>query len=122
MRHHSRQEFHSIFGVKVSNPRNGALIGYVGDVSEFGLKVFSELPFVKDERLLMYMQVREDEVMTFDLAATCKWSGNNLDTGYFEGGFCLEHPPAEFTSMVERMRGQHREIEKGYSPPITLSA
>lgn len=35
MRNQSRLIFRSIFRVKMSNPKSGALIGYMGDVSEF---------------------------------------------------------------------------------------
>ncbi len=112
MRNQSRQQFRSLFQAKVSNSRNGSLIGYALDVSESGLKVISESPFVTDERLHMLMQVRENEIVQFDLDATCKWSGTNADTGYFEGGFCLDHPPSAFASMVETLRNQHNEIEQ----------
>ncbi len=120
MRHYSRQEFHSIFGVKVSNPRNGVLIGYVGDMSEFGLKIFSELPFVRDERLRMYLQVRE-EVIACDLNAICKWSGKSADVGFFEGGFCVEYPPASYTAMVKRLRGRPSGTGIGHSFSVSMS-
>ncbi len=112
MRNQSRQQFRSMFQVKVSNSRNGSLIGYVEDISESGLKVVSEAPFVPDERLHMLVQVREGEIAQFDLDATCKWSGANADTGYFEGGFCLYQPPATFAAMVERVRIRRDALEK----------
>lgn len=127
MRNQSRQQFRSMFQVKVSNSRNGSLIGYVGDVSESGFKIVSESPFVPDEHLQVLMQVREGEIAQFDLDATCKWSGNNADTGYFEGGFCLDQPPAKFVSMVGRLRDRHRKAEKNETghadfPPANMSA
>lgn len=112
MRHQSRQQFRSMFQVKVSNSRNGSLIGYVGDVSESGFKIVSESPFVRDEHLHVLMQVREGEIAQYDLDATCKWSANNVDTGYFEGGFRLHQPPAKFVSMVERLRDRRDKTEK----------
>lgn len=104
MRNQSRQQFRSIFHAKVSNPRNGALIGYVGNVSESGLKVLSDAPFVQDEHLQMHVRMREEESAQFDLDATCKWAGSNAETGYFEGGFILEHPSPAFALMVKRLR------------------
>lgn len=112
MRHQIRQQFRSLFQAKVSNSRNGSLIGYAVDVSESGLKVISESPFVTDERLPMLMQVRENEIVQFDLDAICKWSGTNPDTGFFEGGFCLEQPPLAFASMVETLRNQNNDLER----------
>lgn len=111
MRNQNRQQFRSMFHAKVSNPRNGALIGYVGDVSEFGLKVLSDTPFVQDEQLRMYMQLREEKTAQFDLDATCKWAENNAETGYFEAGFSLAQPSVEFTSMVEKLRVKNSEME-----------
>lgn len=119
MRNQSRLQFRSIFRVKVSNPRTNALIGYVGDVSENGLKVLSDRAFEQDEQvsLRLRMRVKEDEVLQFDLDVTCKWSGANAKTGYFEAGFILEEPSAEFTLMVEKLRIQRGETEnEGYAP------
>ena len=120
MRNQSRLQFRSIFRVKVSNPVTNALIGYVGDISETGLKVLSDKAFVQGERvsLRLRMRVKEDEVLQFDLDVTCKWSGSNAKTGYFEAGFILEVPSAEFTVMVEKLRIQRGEIENGDLAPV----
>ncbi|HEY8938538.1 MAG TPA: PilZ domain-containing protein [Cellvibrio sp.] len=104
MRNQSRQQFRSMFYAKVSNPRNGALIGYVGDVSESGLKIVSDAPFVQDEHLQMHMQMREEKAARFDLDARCKWATCNTETGYFEAGFILQQPSPSFTLMVKRLR------------------
>ncbi len=115
MRNQSRLQFRSIFRVKVSNPKTNALIGYVGDVSETGLKVLSDKAFVQDEQvsLRLRMRVKDDEVLQFDLAVTCKWSGSNVKTGYYEAGFILDEPSAEFVLMVEKLRIQRGETESG---------
>ncbi len=111
MRQQSRQQFRSMCHAKVSNPRNGALIGYVGDVSECGLKVLSDAPFVQDEHLHMQMRLGEEKVLQFDLDATCKWSGSFTNNGYFEAGFMLEQPSVEFISMVDNLRIKNSEVE-----------
>lgn len=115
MRYQSRLQFRSLFRVKVSNPTTGALIGYVGDVSENGLKLLSDTAVDVDARmpLRVRMRLREDEVLQFDLDVTCKWSGTNAKTGYFEAGFILQRPSAEFTLMVEKMRIQRGETDNG---------
>lgn len=113
MRNQSRLQFRSIFRVKVSDPGTNALIGYVGDVSEHGLKVLSDSAFEPGAQvtLRLRMRVKEDEILQFDLNVTCRWSGTNTKTGYFEAGFILEEPSAEFTLMVEKMRIQRGETE-----------
>lgn len=115
MRYQSRLQFRSIFRVKVSNPKTGALIGYVGDVSENGLRLLSDTAIEAGVRmpLRVRMRVREDEVLQFDLDVTCKWSGTNAKTGYFEAGFILERPSTEFTLMVEKLRIQRGETDNG---------
>ncbi len=125
MRHHSRQQFPSHVQVKVSNPRNGALIGYIGDVSESGIKIFSDLPFVRDER--MRMTIHNNGVAQFALDAICRWSDSEEEHENFAGGFYLVKPPAGFTDMVKKLRSQRNPIEstvadKADSPPASLSA
>ncbi|WP_039914728.1 PilZ domain-containing protein [Cellvibrio mixtus] len=119
MRNQSRLQFRSIFRVKVSNPRTNALIGYVGDVSETGLKVLSDTAFEQGAEVVLRlrMRVKDDEVLQFDLDVACKWSGSNAKTGYYEAGFILQEPSAEFALMVEKLRIQRGETENGdYSP------
>ena len=106
MRNQSRLTFRSIFRVKASNPKTGALIGYVGDVSEFGFKLLSDSQIEPGTRMNLRMRMRltESEQLQIDLDASCRWSGVNEKTGYFEAGFILEQVPAEFTALVERLR------------------
>lgn len=111
MRQQSRQQFRSMSHAKVSNPRNGALIGYVGDISEHGLKVLSDAPFVQDEHLHMQMRLGEEKTLQFDLDATCIWSGSFTNNGFFEAGFLLEQPSPEFLSMVDNLRIKNSEAE-----------
>lgn len=125
MRHNSRQSFPSHVHIKVSNPRNGALIGYVGDISESGVKILSDLPFVRDER--MRIKIHSDGVAQFLLDAVCIWSDNHDEPEYFAGGFFLEQPPAGFISTVEKWRsqynpGEYTRIDRVDSKPVSLSA
>lgn len=125
MRHHSRQQFPSHVQIKVSNPRNGALIGYLGDVSESGIKIFSDLPFVRDER--MRMKIHSDGIAQLALDAICRWSDNDDEQEHFAGGFYLVKPPAGFTELVKKLRGQRSSnenpvVDTADSPPASLSA
>ena len=118
MRYQSRLQFRSMFRVKVIDPKTGALIGYVGDVSETGLKLMSDKAFAAGDQLplRLRMRINENETLQFDLEVTCRWSGSNAKTGYFEAGFILEQPSAEFTLMVEKMRIQRGETDNGDAP------
>jgi len=119
MRYQSRLLFRSIFRVKVIDPFTGALIGYVGDVSEHGLRVLSDKPYSQGAyvSLRMRMRLREEETLQFDLFVSCRWTGTNTKTGYFEAGFILERPSDEFTVMVEKMRIQRGEPDTNASLP-----
>jgi hypothetical protein len=124
MRYQSRLQFRSIFRVKVINPKTGALIGYVGDVSETGLKLLSDtaMEVGAPMPLRLRMRVKEDETLQFDLNVTCRWSGVNAKTGYFEAGCILEEPSAEFTLMVANMRIQRGETDNGDAETLHLNA
>jgi hypothetical protein len=113
MRHQSRLQFRSMFRVKVSNPTTNALIGYVADVSENGLRLLSDTRFSQGTRMpvRLRMKVKEGEVLQFDLDITCMWTGSNAKTGYYEAGFMVNKTSPEFTLMVERMRIQRNETE-----------
>jgi len=106
MRYQSRIPFRSIFRVKVCNPKNDQLIGYVGDVSEGGLKLLSDAAVNPDTllNLRLKMRVRENEILQLDIVVKCKWSRFNAKTGYVESGCILEQPSTEFAALVENMR------------------
>ncbi len=115
MRNQSRLIFRSIFRVKVSDPKSGGLIGYVGDVSEFGFKLLSDTAIEPGTQmdLRLRMRLAEHELLQIDLNARCKWSGVNDKTGYFEAGFILEQPSAEFSALVEKLRIMRGEFDEG---------
>lgn len=106
MRYQSRIAFRSIFRVKVSNPDTGQLIGYIGDISEDGLKLLSDSAVDEGKilNLRLKMRVKEDEILQLDVLVRCKWSEFNAKNGYVESGFLLEETSAEFAALVEQMR------------------
>lgn len=113
MRHQSRLQFRSMFRVKAFDPMTNVLIGYVGDVSESGLKLLSDTPFAEGVAMpvRLRMKLKEEEVLQFDLEITCIWIGVNAKTDYYEAGFKVDTPSAEFMWMVDRMRIQRNEME-----------
>ena len=118
MRHQSRIPFRSLFRVKAIDPKTNVLIGYVGDVSEQGLRLLSDTPFTEGVRMpvRLRMRLKEEEVLQFDLALTCMWTGVNAKTDYYEAGFMVDTPSEEFTWMVERMRIQRNDTDNGDQP------
>lgn len=106
MREYSRITFRSIFRIKVSNRCDDRLIGYVGDLSEGGVKLISDTPIEVGTRLELRLKMRDREgrLQHIDIAATCSWSGENTKTGYFEAGLTLDRPSHAFSEVVSRMR------------------
>jgi len=106
MREHSRITFRSIFRIKASNRSDDQLIGYVGDLSERGLKLVSDTPFDVGTRLELRLKMRdrEGQMQHIDIDATCMWVGENTKSGYFEVGLILDSPSPAFSSLVGRMR------------------
>lgn len=110
MRQHTRITFRSIFRIKVSDCQTDQLIGYVGDVSESGLRLLSDTPQEVDSclDLRLRMRDREGELRKVDIQALCLWSQENPRTGHFESGFRLAQDSEAFTLLVRNMRPMRR--------------
>jgi hypothetical protein len=102
MRQHSRVTFRSMFRIKVYDAIKNLMMGYVGDVSETGLRLLSDtLMEVGRQRILrLKMRVREDEVLQLDIQVVCMWARENDKTGNFESGFTLVNQSAEYAKLV----------------------
>lgn len=102
MRQHTRVTFRSMFRIKVYDTTKSLLIGYVGDVSESGLRLLSDtaMEIGTTRTLRLKMRVREDEVLQIDIHVVCMWSRANDKTGHFESGFTLVKESAEFAKLV----------------------
>ncbi|SEM63454.1 PilZ domain-containing protein [Pseudomonas sp. ok272] len=110
MRQHTRITFRSIFRIKVSDCQTDQLIGYVGDVSESGLRLLSDAPQDVDScmNLRLRMRDRDGELRKVDILALCLWSQENARTGYFESGFRLAQDSEAFAHLVGNMRPMRR--------------
>lgn len=106
MRQHSRITFRSIFRIKVSTRPDDRLIGYVGDVSDTGLRLLTDTMLTVDSQMALRLRMRDrdGEMRQVDIDAICLWSRENLKTGHFEAGFVLQQPSAAFTNLVDSMR------------------
>lgn len=110
MRQHSRITFRSIFRIKVSKRPEDRLIGYVGDVSDNGLRLLSDTLIEVDSTLALRLRMRdkEGEMRQVDIEALCLWSRENTRTGHFEAGFVLPEPSEAFTALVNGMRAKRK--------------
>jgi hypothetical protein len=110
MRQHTRITFRSIFRIKVSDCQTDQLIGYVGDVSESGLRLLSDTPQEVGScmALRLRMRDREGELRKIDIQVVCLWAQENPKTGHFESGLKLTEDSDEFTRLVSNMRPMRR--------------
>ncbi|MDH1264426.1 PilZ domain-containing protein [Pseudomonas sp. GD03944] len=110
MRQHSRITFRSIFRIKVSKRPEDRLIGYVGDVSDNGLRLLSDTLMEVDSIMALRLRMRdkEGEMRQVDIEALCLWARENTRTGHFEAGFVLPEPSAAFTDLVNGMRAKRK--------------
>lgn len=102
MRQHTRVTFRSLFRIKVYDAAKGLLIGYVGDMSESGVRLLSDIAIETGDirTLRLKMRVREDQMLQIDIQVVCMWSRLNDKTGHFESGFILVGQSAEFSKLV----------------------
>ncbi len=106
MRQYSRITFRSIFRIKVSTRPDDRLIGYVGDLSDSGLRLLGDalLEVGSEMSLRLRMRDREGEMRHVDIEVVCLWSRENTKTGYFEAGFTLAKPSNEFARWISGLR------------------
>ncbi|WP_017938269.1 PilZ domain-containing protein [Zestomonas thermotolerans] len=106
MREHSRIVFRSIFRIKVNDRRNDRLIGYVGDISEHGLKLLGDAPVEVGSELQLRLRMRnhDGQMRYAEVDVVCLWSRENPQTGYFEAGLKLQCPSVPFSELVRELR------------------
>jgi hypothetical protein len=106
MRQHSRITFRSIFRIKVSDRANKRLIGYVGDISETGLKLLGDVLLEVDSTSALQLKTRDKDghMRKIDIDVVCLWSRENEKTGHVESGFTLAAPSPEFVNWVSSLR------------------
>ncbi|MBM7059159.1 PilZ domain-containing protein [Pseudomonas sp. UL073] len=106
MRQHSRIIIRSIFRIKVSNRRNDKLVGYVGDLSEHGLRLVGDtlLEVGSTLELRIRMRDKDGQMRHADVDVKCLWARENAQTGHFEAGLSLVLPSVSYSELIRDMR------------------
>ncbi|MCY1289266.1 hypothetical protein D9M68_119490 [compost metagenome] len=117
MRQHNRIVFRSIFRIRVRDRRNDQLIGYVGDLSETGLKLLGDALVEVGSQLALSLRMRDKEgqMRQVDVDVVCQWSRENPQTGHFEAGLKLERPSVPFSDLVRDLRAKREAREESSS-------
>ncbi|TWI58529.1 PilZ domain-containing protein [Pseudomonas duriflava] len=92
--------------LKVFNRFTDKPMGYLGNISLDGMLLISELPLLVSGTFELRLKVpgRDGQLHFIDFDATCQWSREDVTPGYYDSGFSLAAPPADYIDLVESLR------------------
>lgn len=103
-----RIERHQLpYYLKVYNRHTGRAMGYMGNISDVGLMLISELPLLVGPVFELQVKIPsvEGEPKLIDLSAHCLWCKEDATPGHYDSGFELQGPaPTEFLKLVDALR------------------
>ncbi|WP_019410210.1 PilZ domain-containing protein [Pseudomonas psychrophila] len=88
--------------LKVFNRFTDKPMGYLGNVSEGGLMLISQLPLLVDAdfELRLKLPGADGCVQWVDLTARCLWCREDMTPNFYDSGFILYQPPAEYLKLI----------------------
>lgn len=91
--------------LKVFNRFTGQPIGYLGNVSEGGLMLISQLPLLvgPDFELQLRVPGPSAGLLVINLTAVCLWCHEDQTPGHYDSGFMLLQAPREYQQLVEAL-------------------
>ncbi|MDD2047963.1 PilZ domain-containing protein [Pseudomonas putida] len=102
-----RIERHQLpYFLKVFNRHTDQPIGYLGNVSEDGLMLISQLPMLvgPDFELQLKVVSRNGGMHLINLTASCLWCHEDQTPGHYDSGFMLLQAPPEYALLVRALR------------------
>ena len=102
-----RIERHQLpYFLKVFNSITDTPIGFLGNVSEDGLMLISQLPMMigADFDLRLKIPVGDRCQQVIDLRACCLWCHEDATPHHYDAGFSLQRAPPEYGQLVEALR------------------
>ncbi|ARB28575.1 PilZ domain-containing protein [Pseudomonas tolaasii] len=103
MFNHRRIERHQLpCFLQVFNRLTDKPIGFLGNVSENGLMLISQLPMMVDAEFELCLKIPgpDGEVQTIDLTATCLWSHEDVNPQHYDSGFSMVQVPDEYRQLI----------------------
>ncbi|TFF06178.1 PilZ domain-containing protein [Pseudomonas sp. BCA14] len=88
--------------LQVFNRLTDKPIGFLGNVSEDGLMLISQLPMMVnvDFELRLKLPGLGGEFQAVDLTATCLWSHEDINPQQYDSGFCIRQAPEEYRRLI----------------------
>ncbi|WPO99131.1 PilZ domain-containing protein [Pseudomonas sp. HR96] len=102
-----RIERHQLpYYLQVFNRHTGQPIGYLGNVSEHGLMLISQLPMLvgADFELQLKIPTASGGPQLLNITANCMWSREDETPGNYDSGFELTQSCAVYAELVEALR------------------
>ncbi|CRM57011.1 PilZ domain-containing protein [Pseudomonas salomonii] len=101
-----RIERHQLSGfLKVFNRLTDKPIGYLGNVSEDGLMLISQLPMMVDVafELRLKIPMADGEFQAIDLTAMCLWSHEDVNPQHYDSGFRVVEAPEAYGQLISAL-------------------
>ncbi|AIZ33877.1 PilZ domain-containing protein [Pseudomonas sp. K1(2024)] len=92
--------------LRVFNRFTDQEIGFLGNASEHGVMVISQLPIMvgPDFELQLRVPLAGGGHQFINLTASCLWSREDQTPGYYDAGFMLLQAPREYDEFVRSLR------------------
>ena len=101
-----RIERHQLSGfLKVFNRLTDKPIGYLGNVSEDGLMLISQLPMMVDVafELRLKIPLADGDFQAIDLTAMCLWSHEDVNPQHYDSGFRVVEAPEAYGHLISAL-------------------
>lgn len=102
-----RIERHQLpYFLRVFNSVTDKPIGFLGNVSEDGLMLISQLPMMigAEFKLRLKIPVGDGCQQVIDLSACCLWCHEDATPRHYDAGFSLFRTPPEYGQLVEALK------------------
>jgi len=102
-----RIERHQLpYFLRVFNSVTDKPIGFLGNVSEDGLMLISQLPMMTgvDFSLRLKIPLGDGCQQVIDLTACCLWCHEDATPMHYDAGFSLQRPPPEYAQLVQALK------------------
>ncbi|CAI8847282.1 PilZ domain-containing protein [Pseudomonas sp. LAIL14HWK12:I2] len=102
-----RIERHQLpYFLRVFNSVTDKPVGFLGNVSEDGLMLISQLPMMigAEFNLRLKIPLGEGRQQVIDLTACCLWCHEDATPQHYDAGFSLYRTPPEYGQLVEALK------------------
>jgi len=101
-----RIERHQLpYFLKVFNRITGKPIGYLGNVSESGLMLISQLPMLVGADFELQLKIPSSGgSQLVNIEANCMWCSEDMTPGHYDSGFALTRTCSEYKALVGALR------------------